>query len=170
MKFPVMICFYFFVYFFSFLILLFVVCLNSKLFSVLGSRFGSGSVRVRDAARCSRCCPWRPTASAEAAVLEGRGDRAVMKDRLSELSAVSKSRLYLEFGCCCFRLPVYSRRFVFVVSWTQDPSRTEDDVSVTVDRDGFMEGFFRRVCTLLPACTLQPACTLYLRVLHSLTV
>lgn len=70
-----------------------------------------------------------------------------MKDRLAELSAVSV------FPCSQLHRPWQANNPGFEKSHTntffppskQSRTQTDEDVAVTVDRDGFMENFFRRV-------------------------
>lgn len=64
----------------------------------------------------------------------------MMKDRLAELIAVSVS------SCCSFEKNIASELFKKKCNPpTQSRPQAEEDVSVAVDRDGFMEGFFRKV-------------------------
>lgn len=60
-----------------------------------------------------------------------------MKDRLAELTVVSVS------SCCSFEKKIVSE--LKFNPPTQSRPQAEEDVTVAVDRDGFMEGFFRRV-------------------------
>lgn len=60
---------------------------------------------------------------------------SVMKDRLAELAAAVSV-------LSCFHLDTLK---VTHISSLQSRTQAEEDVAVTVDRDGFMESFFRKV-------------------------
>lgn len=70
----------------------------------------------------------------------------MMKDRLAELSAVSV--LALTPSGILVHLRTKKKKKVTQLHFlihTQSRIQAEEDVAVTVDRDGFMESFFRRV-------------------------